>query len=85
MSAANPYRWDEVLDPPTALFKASHLYPLLTYIDFLYLSLKGSNIYSTNCCKLFTISELGVLSIPSYVAVELLHNSLIVKYFIVSY
>jgi hypothetical protein len=37
---------------------------------------------STNYSKLLTISELGVLSIPLYVAVELLHNSLIVKYFI---
>jgi hypothetical protein len=53
-------------------------------MGFPYLSLKGSNIKSTNYFKLLTILELGVLLIFFYIAVKLLHNSLIVKYFIIN-
>jgi hypothetical protein len=48
MSIASPFECCEVLEPPTALFKASLLYPEDIKIGLPKCSLIGWNIFSAN-------------------------------------
>jgi hypothetical protein len=69
-STAQPVLCALVLEPPTVLFKSSHLKPELTNIALPHSSRNGSNILSAKYVRLETISSVGVLSIFNLSAVS---------------
>lgn len=83
MSAAAPMLCADVVDPPTALFNWKPRKPDVTFNGLPHASRSGSSSSSIRRRRLYSCFASGTLLRPFLCAVYDLHNSLILKYFII--